>query len=94
LILWWNTRMHAAREEAESMKATAAGFGVRAARLLIAKLGPLQDDAGTLQVTLPVVRVKGQRGDQSVGGVADLAERDQRVFPPEAAQFGAPRRDD
>ena len=86
--------MHVAREESESVEATAARFVVRAARLLIAKLGAFQDDAGTLQVTLPVVWVKRQRGDQRVGGVADLAECDQRVFPPEAARFGGPRKDD
>jgi len=86
--------MHATREEAESVEATAASFVMRAARLLIAKLGAFQDDAGTFQNTLPVVRVKRQRADQCVGGVADLAERDQWVFPPEAARFGGPRTDD
>jgi hypothetical protein len=86
--------MHAACEEAEGVKATAAGFVVRAARLLIAELGASQDGAGTREVTLTVVRVKRQRGDQCVGGVADLAERDQRIFPPAAARSGRPRRDD
>ena len=81
-------------EEAEFMQATAAGFVVRAAGLLIAMLGALQDDAGSLQVTLPMVFVKRQRGDQRVGGVADLAERDQRIFPPAVVRFGGPRRDD
>jgi hypothetical protein len=76
------------------MEAAAAGFVVRAARLLIAELGAYQDRAGTLQVALPLVRVKRQRGDQGVGGIADLAQRDGRIFPPEAAQPGGPRRDD
>ena len=86
--------MHAAREEPESVEATAAGFVVRAARLLIAELGAGQDGTGTVQVAFAVVGVKRQRGDQCVGGVADLAERDQWVFPPEAARFDGPRRDD
>ena len=83
-----------AGEEPEGVKATAAGLVVRAARLSIAVLRTLQDGAGTFQVTLPVVGVKRQRSDQCVGGVADLAERDRRVFPPEAARSGGPRRDD
>jgi len=40
------------------MQLTAAGFVVRAASFLIAKLGALQHGAGPLQVTLSVVRVK------------------------------------
>ena len=86
--------MHSAREESEGVEATAAGFTVRAARLLIAELGAGQDGAGTLQVMRPMVRIKRQRGDQCVGGVADLAQCDQRVFPPEAARSDGPRRDD
>lgn len=86
--------MHVAREEAEGVEATAAGFVVRAARLLIAKLSALQVGAGPLQVTLAVIGVKRQRGDQGVGGIADLAEGEQWVFPPEAARFGGPGRDD
>ena len=83
-----------AREESEGVEAPAAGFVVRAACLPIAMLRAHQDGAGTLQMTLSVVCVKRQRGDQCVGGVADLAERDRRVFPPEAAGSGGPRRDD
>jgi len=94
LNLWWDTGSHAAREEAEGVEATAARFVVRTARLLIAKLGALQDRAGTLQVTLPVSGVKRQRGDPGVGGIADLAQRDQWVFPPAAARSGGPRRGD
>jgi hypothetical protein len=86
--------MHAAREESEGVEATAAGFVVRATRLLIAKLGARQDGTGPLQVTLSVVRVKWQRSDQCIGGVADLAQGERRVFPPLAAQSGGPRRDD
>jgi hypothetical protein len=55
--------MHAACEEAEGVEATAASFVMRAARLLIAELGALEDGAGTLQVTLPMICVKRQRGD-------------------------------
>jgi hypothetical protein len=76
------------------MEATAASFVVRAACLLIAELGTSQNGAGTLQVTLLVICVKRQRGDEGVGAVADLAECDQWIFPPEAARFGGPRRDD
>ena len=94
LVLWWNTGAHAAREEAEGVEATAARFVMRAARFLIAELGARQDDADTLQVSLPVIGVKRPRGDHCIGGVADLAEADQWVFPPEAARSGGPRRDD
>ena len=83
-----------AREESEGVEAPAAGFVMRAARLSIAVLRAHQDGAGTLQMTLPLIGVKWQRGDQCVGGVADLAERDGRIFPPEAARSGGPRRDD
>ena len=83
-----------AREEAESVEATAAGFIVRAARLLIANLRAFQDGAGPREVTLAVIGVKRQRADQGVGGVADLAEREQWVFPPAAARCDGPRRDD
>jgi hypothetical protein len=68
--------------ESKGVEATAAGFVVRTARLLIAVLRAHQDGAGTLQVTLPVVCVKRQCGDLRVGGGADLAQRDGRVFPP------------
>lgn len=93
LILWWDTGTHAAREESKGVEATAAFFGVRMARLLIAKLGAMQDGAGPLQVTRAVIGVKQPCGNQGVGGIADLAERDQWIFPPEAARFGGPRRD-
>jgi len=86
--------MYAACEEAKGVEVTAAGFVVRAARLVIAALGAPQDDAGTVQVTLPLLGVKRQGGDQCVGGIVDLAQSDQWIFPPEAARFGGPRRDD
>jgi hypothetical protein len=57
-------------------------------------LGALQEDAGTLEVARAVVRVKRQRRDHGVGGLADLAEGDQWISPPEAAPSGVPRRDD
>jgi hypothetical protein len=76
------------------VEATAASFGVTAARLLITVLSARQDDADALQVMVAMVGVKRQGGDQGVGGVADLAECDQRVFPPEAGRFAGPRRDD
>jgi hypothetical protein len=83
-----------AREESEGVKATAASFVVRAARLLIAMLGAFQDGAGPLEVTLAVLGVKRQRSDQGIRCIADLAEGDQWVFPPEAALSGGPGRDD
>ena len=94
LDLWWFTGTHAAREEAEGVKAPTAGFVVGAARLLIAVLGAHQDGAGPLQVALAVVCVKRQRSDQRIGGIADLAQGDQWIFPPAAARSDGPRRDD
>src|SRR5262245_35574054 len=63
LTLGWDTGTHVAREETEGVKATAAGFVVRAARLLVTELGTHQDRADTLQVTFAVVCVKRQRAD-------------------------------
>ena len=83
-----------AREEAEGVEATAAGFEVRATCLLVASLGVLQVSGDALEAAGAGFDIKRQRGDQCVGGIADLAERDQRVFPPEAARSGGPRRDD
>ena len=40
--------MHAAREEAQGVEATAAGFEVRATCLLVATLGALQDGGDAL----------------------------------------------
>lgn len=86
--------MHAAREEPQASQSTAAGFEMRAACLLVATLGVLQVPGDAAQVNSAVFDIKRQRADQRVGGVADLAERDLRVFPPEAAGSGGPRKDD
>ena len=92
--LWWDTGTHAAREEAEGVKLAAAIFVVRAARLLVAELGTHEDSAGPFQVAFAVFGIKRQGGDQGVGGIADLAQGDQWVFPPEGARSGGPRKDD
>ena len=86
--------MHVACEEAQGVKATAAGFEVGTTCLLVASLGALQDGRDALQEGGAVFDIKWERGDQRVGGVADLAQGDRRVFPPEAARSGGPRRDD
>ena len=86
--------MHAAREEAQGAEATAAGFGVGTARLLVAELEVLQVSGDATQVAGAVVGIKRQRRDQRVGGIADLAQRDLQIFPPEAAGSGGPRKDD
>ena len=85
--------MHVAREEAQGVQATAAGFDMGAACLLVACLGALQDGGDAFQVGGAVFDVKRERSDQRVGGVADLAQRERRVFPPETARSGGPRRD-
>ena len=94
LDLWWDTGMHVAREEAQSVQATAAGLEMGATCLLVARLGALQDGGGALQVGGAVSDIKRERSDQRVGAIADLAQRDRRVFPPEAARPGGLRRDD
>ena len=86
--------MHAAREEAQGVQATAAGFAMGATCLLVARLGALQDGADSFEVGGAVGDIKRQRSDQRVGGVADLTQRDRRVFPPEAARSGGPRTND
>ena len=86
--------MHAARKEAQGVQATAAGFAMRATCSLVARLGTLQDEGDTLQVGGAVGDIKRERSDQGVGGVADLAQRDGRIFPPEAARCGGLGRDD
>ena len=80
-----------ARKEAEGMKFFATGFGVRTACLLIAVLGANQDRADSVQSTFAVVRVKPERADERVGGAADLAHADPRIFSPRAAPFGGRR---
>ena len=76
------------------MPAATASFEVRATCLLVARLGTLQDGGGASQIDGAVFGIKRQRGDQCVGGVADLAQGDRRVFPPEAAGFGGLRKGD
>jgi hypothetical protein len=58
LILWWDTRTHAAREEAQIVELATAGFEVRAARGLVARLGALQTRRDALQMTFAVVGIK------------------------------------
>jgi hypothetical protein len=89
LVLWWDTGTHAAREESERLEVAAAGLVVGAACL-----GAGSDRANPVEVTLPLIGVKGQRRDQGVGGIADLAQRAQWGFPPAAARSGGPGRDD
>jgi hypothetical protein len=83
--------MHAAGVEAEGVEATAASFEVGTTCLLVAPLGALQDDGDAFEVGVAVLGVKGERSDQRVGGVVDLAQGDGRVFPPAAARSGGPR---
>ena len=91
MILWWDTGTDAACEEAEFVELAATGFEMGTTRSLVTSLGALKDGGGALQVTVAVLGIKRQRAHQRVGGVADLAQRDRRVFPPTAAPFGGPR---
>ncbi len=90
LTLRWDTRTNEGCEETEGMEFTAAPFEMGTARSFIASLCPGKDRADTFEIVLPTVRVKRQGADQRIGAVADLAERDQRVFPPAAAESGGP----
>ena len=90
LTLWWNTGTDAAREEPPGVQATAPRFEMRATCSLVSILGVAQDGGDALQVTGPVFGIKWQRDDQCVGGVADLAQRERRIFPPAAAESGEP----
>ena len=47
-----------------------------------------------MQIGGAVFDIKRERSDQGVGGVADLAQRDRPVFPPEAARSGGLRIND
>ena len=76
------------------MEATSASFEMRPTRLLISRLGALQDGGDTLEVGDACISIKPKRTDECVGGVADLAERDGRIFPPRAARSGGPGTDD
>lgn len=93
-VLWWHTGTHAAREEADGVQATAAAFEMGPARLLIASLGALQDRGHALEVGKAAFGIKRQRGDQRVGGIAYLAQRERGFFPPAAARFGGLRTND
>jgi hypothetical protein len=86
--------MHAAREEAQASQSAAAGFEMRPACGLVATLGVLQVSGDAAQVDGAVFDIKRQRAHQRVGGGADLGQRDLRIFPPEAAGSGGPRKDD
>jgi hypothetical protein len=80
--------MHAAREEAQCVEASSSGFAMGTTCLLIAFLGTYQDGGDALQVGGAGFDIKRKRSDQSVGGVANLAQRNLRVFPPVAARSG------
>jgi hypothetical protein len=75
------------------MELAATAFEVGVTRLFIALLRPHEDGADTFEVALPLVRVKRQGVHESVGAVANLADRQRRVFPPAAAGFGGPGTD-
>ena len=85
--------MHETCEEAEGMKSAPTGFDVGAACLVVAVLGALQNGGDAFEVGGAGVDVKRQRRDQGIGAVADLAQRDGRIFPPAAARSGEPRTD-
>ena len=76
------------------MEAASAGFGMGAACLLVTFLGAHQDGGDTFEEGGAAVGVKRKRSDQGVGGVADLAQSDRRIFPPAAAWSGGLRIDD
>lgn len=73
------------------MKSAAAGFTVGVVGLSVAGLGVDEVSADAFQKAGAVVVVKPQGVHQGMGGVADLAQRDGRIFPPAAAPFGVLR---
>ena len=83
-----------AREESQGVETFAAGFEMGATCLLVACLGALEDGRDALQVGGARFLSKRERSDQCVGGVADLAHRDLRVFPPATARSGGPGTND
>jgi len=91
LILWWDTGRHAAREEAQVVELSATSLVMRVAGFLIAQLGALKTGGDAREVMAAVVSIKPSRAHQCVGGVADLAQRDQRISPPADVRFGVPR---
>lgn len=92
--LWWDTRLDLTCEEAESVELATAGFEMGPARFLVASLCATQDGGDTLQMAFTVFGIKPQRAHQRIGGVADLAQGDQRVFPPAVPRSASPGKDD
>ena len=86
--------MHLACEEALGAQVPAAGFGMGKTCPLVAGLGVFQVGTNALQVSGAGGGIKPQRRDQGVGGVADLTQRDQRIFPPAVVRSDAPGTDD
>ena len=76
------------------MELATTGFAMTTTRGFITGLGTLKNRSRSLEITLTLVGIKHQRKHQRVGGVADLAQGDGRIFPPEAARFGGPKTGD
>jgi hypothetical protein len=79
-----------AREESQIMELAAAGFEMGAACFLVSELGALEKGGGAKEGAFAMLGIKPERAHQGVGGIADLGQRDQRVFPPEDVRFGVP----
>ena len=62
------------------------------AGLVVARLGADELAAGPVEVILARVQVIRERMDENVRGLVNLADRDEGIFPPEAARFGGPGR--
>ena len=62
------------------MELTAAFLGVTGAGGAVALLGALDELGSSLQAALTIIGLKWQGIDQGVGGGADLAESDLRIF--------------
>ena len=80
--------MYAVQVEIELAQFMAASFGVADAGLLVASLGADELAAGPVEVVLARVQVIRERMDENVRGLVNLADRDEGIFPPEAARFG------
>ena len=76
------------------MKSAASVFAVGKVGLLIAGLRVDEIAADAFQKAGAMVFVKPQGVHERMGGVADLAQCDGRIFPPAAAPFGVPRTSD
>ncbi len=85
--------MYAGDVEVEFSEPAAPGLGVADASLVVASLGASQISAGAFEAALAGFGVIRKGADEDVGGFANLADRDQWIFPPEAARFGGPGRD-